>query len=100
MTGGDVSLILLIDNTHANAKSVTMESTAKTLEVNTVVIKTISVGAWSQPFLDMVYFKNESVSGDLSRYNSNRRAMTINALRFLPTHETMKMARIPTHNST
>ena len=108
MTGGDVSMILLIDNTHANAKSVTMESTAKMLEVNTVVIKTISVdgksnfsfaGARSQPFLDIVYFKNESVSGDLSRYNSNRRAMTINALRFLPTHETMKMARISINNS-
>ena len=65
MTGGDVSMILLIDNTHANAKSLTMESSAKMLEVNTVVIKTIfvdgksnfsSAGAWSQPFLDMVCF--------------------------------------------
>ena len=43
VTGGDVSMILLIDNTHANAKSLTMESSAKMLEVNTVVIKTIFV---------------------------------------------------------
>ena len=43
VTGGDVSMILLIHNTHANSRSLTMESTAKMLEVNTVVIKTIFV---------------------------------------------------------
>ena len=43
VTGGDVSMILLIDNTHANARSFTVESTAKMFQVNTVVIKTISV---------------------------------------------------------
>lgn len=43
ITGGDVSTILLTDNTLANARSLTMESTAKMFKVNTVVIKTISV---------------------------------------------------------
>lgn len=38
MTGVDVSLILLTDNTLANARSLTMENTAKMLVVNTVVI--------------------------------------------------------------
>ena len=36
-------MILLIDNTHANTRSLTIESTAKMFEVNTVVIKAISV---------------------------------------------------------
>ena len=36
-------MILLIDNTHANVRSFTVESTAKMFQVNTVVIKTISV---------------------------------------------------------